>query len=168
MVWVNGNVNNCVPEQVGKSGHSASFSKKEKGKGKLQLLRKPFVRPTMQENRKAKVILEKKRKGCQSDCSRRFGTDKDVGNIGPDDGLLMIQGDRPIVRPLPIGTESRAAQFWIDIGPKEASHEGGDVEGLTGSDGGTRVEETLVSDSKSGSPVDKGSQGPGLRFTEEG
>ncbi|KAK0602648.1 hypothetical protein LWI29_035654 [Acer saccharum] len=163
-VWINGNVNDFVPEQVGKSGHSASFSKKEKGKGKLQLLRKPFVRPTMQENRKAKVIFEKKRKGCQSNGYEY----KDVGNIGPDDGLLMIQGDRPIVGPLPLGTESRAAQFWIDIGPKEASHEGGDVEGLTGSDGGTRVKETLVSDSKSGSPVDKGSQGPGSGFTKEG
>ncbi|KAK1582855.1 hypothetical protein Q3G72_018902 [Acer saccharum] len=189
---VNRNVNSCGTEKVGKTGHSDSFSKKEKGKGKLQLFRKPIVRPTEQENRKAKVILEKKRSGCQNsgyecdtsssssddeddfwkdvrsgyvvgDCSRKLGPDIVRGKGGPDDGTLEIHDDRLIDGPLPLGTDSRAAQFWIDIGPKETSYEkseAGDVEALTGSEGGTWVEETIFLDPNIGDPVVEICQGP--------
>ncbi|KAK0580061.1 hypothetical protein LWI29_035805 [Acer saccharum] len=189
---VNRNVNSCVTEKVGKTGHSDSFSKKEKGKGKLQPFRKPIVRPTEQENRKAKVILEKKRSGCQNsgyecdtsssssddeddfwkdvrsgyvvgDCSRKLGPYRVRGKGGPDDGTLEIHDDRLIDGPLPLGTDSRAAQFWIDIGPKETSSEkseAGDVEALTGSEGGTWVEETMFLDPNIGDPVVKICQGP--------
>ncbi|KAK4846164.1 hypothetical protein QYF36_013843 [Acer negundo] len=130
----NENVNYCASGQVGKMGQSVSFSKKEKGKDKMQFLRKPYVRPSVQRNNKVMGLLGTKLTGHEMD-------------------LLFICAG------------SKAAQLWIDIGPKEASSEecvDGTVSGSVGTDGGTWVEETNFSNSGIGSPVAKGGLGSGV------
>ncbi|KAK1591501.1 hypothetical protein Q3G72_008703 [Acer saccharum] len=161
------NVNFSVPGHVGKRGQLISFPKKEKDKGKMQFLRKPYVRPSVQRNSKAKLILETRRMGCQGN---RYGTDSGfrmesgcgMGNVGPSDGPVVNQADIPYDEPPIICVNSKAAQFWIDIGPKEVTSEEGVDGTVFGSDvstSRTRVVETNFSNSRIRSPVAEGGLG---------